>query len=165
TLRVDLNPQNADPSQNNTQPKPIDYLRPYRGYTGITARTWDGYNNYHSIQLSVNRRLSNGLAWGVAYTGSVRKSLGTFDSNLSAAENKARNYTMNGSRPHNLVVNYNYSVPNLSPHWNHLVAKVLVDNWQLSGVSVFQSGTHQGFSVTFTGAPLTDMTGIGVNNT
>src|SRR5262249_38333521 len=105
TLRVDLNPQNADPSQNNTQPKPIDYLRPYRGYTGITARTWDGYNNYHSIQLSVNRRLSNGLAWGVAYTGSVRKSLGTFDSNLSAAENKARNYTMNGSRPHNLVVN------------------------------------------------------------
>ena len=161
TLRVDLNPQNADPTQNNTQPKPIDYLRPYRGFTTITERTWDGYNDYHSIQLSVNRRFSNGFAWGAAYTGSVRKSLSNFDPNLSPEQNKARNYTMNGSRPHNLVVNYNYIVPNLSRHWDNLAAKILGDNWQLSGVSIFQSGTHGGFSMTWTGAPLTDMTGAG----
>src|SRR5262245_50937921 len=68
---------------------------------------------------------------------------------------------MNGSRPHNLVVNYNYIVPNLSRHWDNLAAKILGDNWQLSGVSIFQSGTHGGFSMTWTGAPLTDMTGAG----
>ncbi|MGH9385251.1 MAG: carboxypeptidase regulatory-like domain-containing protein [Vicinamibacterales bacterium] len=160
TQRVDLNPQNADPSQNNTQPKPLDYLRRYRGFSTITARTWNGYNNYHSIQVSLNRRFSNGFGWSAAYTGAIRSSLTTFDANLSAEENKVRNYGMD-SRPHNLVISYNYSVPSLSKRWNNLLTKALLDNWQLSGVSVFQSGPHQGFTVTFTGAPLTDMTGIG----
>ena len=56
-------------------------------------RDWTGYNDYHSIQVSVNRRFSQGFALGVAYTGMKRKPLGTFDPFLSEADNKARNYT------------------------------------------------------------------------
>jgi hypothetical protein len=163
TTRVDLNPQNGDPSQNNTQARPADYLRPYRGYSTIQNHTWQGYNNYHSVQLSLNRRMSNGLAWGLAYTGSIRRSLGTIDPFLSEEENTTRNYTANGSRPHNLVFNYNYNIPNLSQRWNNLMSRALFDGWQISGVSIFQSGTRGGFSFNnnqpFTGAPFNDMTG------
>ena len=35
-----------------------NYLRPYRGYGAIGVRDWTGYNDYHSIQVSVNRRFS-----------------------------------------------------------------------------------------------------------
>ena len=67
-----LLPQNADPT-NGGQPKAANYLRPYRGYGGIGVRDWTGYNDYHSIQVSVNRRFAQGFAFGVAYTGMQRK--------------------------------------------------------------------------------------------
>ena len=159
TTRVDLNPQNADPTKNNTQAKDTDYLRPYRGLAGVTAQTWTGYNNYHSIQFSLNRRLSSGFAWGLSYTGSIRREMGSPDTFLPAAQSTARNYTRNGSRPHNLVVNYNYVVPGLSKVWNNMFARGIGDGWQITGVSTFQSGTRGGFSYAFTGAPFTDMTG------
>lgn len=171
TQRTDLNPQNADPT-NNGQPKDADYLRPLRGYSGTNLQTWKGYSNYHSIQISVQRRFSNGLAWGIAYTGSIRRSLGTFDQficpnsalSCSAAENeaanKARNYTKGGSRPHNFVVNYNYQVPSLSKHLHdNPIVKGVADGWQLSGITTIQSGTWGNIGYSFTGAPFNDMTG------
>ena len=82
-----LLPSNADPT-NGGQPLATNYLRPYRGYGGIGVRDWTGYNDYHSIQVSVNRRMSKGLAFGVAYTGAKRKSIGTFDPFLSEAANE-----------------------------------------------------------------------------
>jgi hypothetical protein len=115
-----LKPENLDPtncSGTTCQPKSADYLRPYRGYAGINQRTWTGYANYHSLQLSISRRLSNGFAFGVSYTGSTRMSYGNQDPSLcplgmttctaeqNAAADKERNYTANGSRPHNVVFN------------------------------------------------------------
>ena len=88
-----LLPQNADPT-NGGQPIATNYLRPYRGYGGIGVRDWTGYNDYHSIQVAVNRRFSRGFAFGAGYTGMKRKALGTFDPFLSEADNKARNYTL-----------------------------------------------------------------------
>jgi hypothetical protein len=85
TTRVDLSPQNADPTQNNNQAYSTDYLRPYRGFGGINLRQWNGYANYHSVQVSVNRRLSNGFAWGLSYTGSKRWDQGNFDPFLDEA--------------------------------------------------------------------------------
>ena len=160
TTRVDLNPQNADPTQNNTVAKDTDYLRPYRGYGGISLRQWRGYADYHSIQVSLNRRLSNGLAFGVAYTGAKRKQITNFDPFLPVADNFDRNYTYNNSRPHNLVINYNYEIPGLSQHMNdNAIAKGVFDGWQISGITTMQSGQHSGFSYGFTGAPYNDMTG------
>ena len=114
-----LLPQNADPT-NGGQPIATNYLRPYRGYGGIGVRDWTGYNDYHSIQVAVNRRFSRGFAFGASYTGMKRKALGTFDPFLSEADNKARNYTFNASRPHSLVINYNYELPKASDRWNNL---------------------------------------------
>jgi hypothetical protein len=163
TTRVDLNPQNADPTQNNTQSMPIDYLRPYRGFGAINQRQWNGYANYHSIQVSVNRRLSNGFAWGASYTGSRRESIGNFDPYLDEARSTARNYSLatgaNGSRPHVLSVNYNYVVPDLSQKWDNLFVQTVFDGWQVSGITSALTGTWTTFGYGFTGAPFNDMTG------
>ena len=166
------NLDNTNCSGTTCQAKAADYLRSYRGYGGINLRTWTGYANYHSIQLSINRRLANGFAFGVSYTGSVRRSYGNTDpficplgmATCSAAENEAadkeRNYTASGSRPHNLVFNYNYQVPGLSQFvGDNMIVKGIADGWQISGVTVVQSGTRGGFSYSFTGAPVNDLTG------
>jgi hypothetical protein len=152
-----LLPENADPT-NSGQPKGINYLRPYRGYGGIGVRDWTGYNDYHSIQVAVNRRFSQGFAFGVAYTGMQRKALGTIDPFLSEADNEARNYTFSNSRPHSLVINYNWEIPGLK---SNAVTRALLDGWQLSGVSIIQSQNRAGFSYAFTGAPTNDLSGNG----
>jgi hypothetical protein len=159
TTRVDLNPQNGDPTRNNTQTAETDYLRPYRGFGGISVRDWKGYGSYHSVQVSLTRRLSHGLGWSVAYTGSKRWAQNNFDPYLSPDEDRARNYGISGSRPHNLVVSYNYLVPDVSRIWDNVVTRGVLDGWQVSGISTFQSGTWTNFSYSFTGAPFNDMTG------
>jgi hypothetical protein len=159
TTRVDLNPQNADPTRNNTQTSETDYLRPYRGFGNINEREWKGYADYHSIQVSVSRRFANGFAWSVAYTGATRKNRGTFDLYLPESVQEERYYTRSGSRPHNLVINYNYMVPDASQLWDHFVARAVLDGWQVSGITTMQSGTRGGFGFSFSGAPFNDMTG------
>src|SRR5690606_42154652 len=125
---IDLNPQNADPTQNNNQAMPTEYLRPYRGFGNINVRAWDGYANYHSIQLSVTRRFQNGFAWGAAYTGSKRWVRGDRNPFLDEARDERRGYDLatgnNGSRPHVLSVNYNYVVPDLSRVWDNTAVRL-----------------------------------------
>lgn len=160
--RPDLSPQNLDPTQNNTVTQTADYLRQFRGVSGINQVDWKGYANYHSIQASVERRFANGFGFSVAYTGAVRRQQTAFDPFLSEEEDKRRNYNKNGSRPHNLVVSYNYQVPDGSGLLGgNAVAKGVLDGWQVSGVSTFQSGTYTNFTYTFTGAPFNDMVGGG----
>ena len=149
TRRLDLNPDAADPTRNNTQAKDDFFFRQTVGYSGITEQVWKGSNNYHSIQVSVNRRLANGFAFGVSYTGSTRKSLGTFNPFLTEEQNRSRNESRSGSRPHNLVINYNYLVPRLSALADNAIVRGIGDGWQVTGVSTFQSGTRTGFSFSY----------------
>jgi len=156
-----LDPTNVSGGQ--AQPLPDDFLRPYRGYGAITQRVFAGYGDYHSLQASMNRRrTADGLSFGVSYTYAVSKNLGGIDPFVS--DNRARNYTLNGSRPHNFVVNYSYDVPNLSRKWDNLLVKALADNWQVSGITSILSGTRQGFSYGFTGVPTGVLSGTGAIN-
>ena len=151
-----------------TQPLPDDFLRPYRGYSSITQRTYDGYGDYHSLQFSVNRRRSaDGLTFGVAYTRELsNKVLSGIDPFVS--DNHARNYRWvtgnDGARKHILNINYSYEVPNLSRKWNNVVVKALADNWQVSGVTSILSGVRQGFSYGYTAVPTGVLTGQGSIN-
>ena len=155
-----LRPENADPT-NGGQPVAQNYLRPFRGYAGIGVRDWTGYNDYHSIQVAVNRRFSRGFAFGVAYTGMQRKALTLFDPFLSEGDNAARNYTFQASRPHSLVINYNYELPNVSTKWNNMFSRIVLDGWQISGITIMQSQNRGGFTYAFTGAPTNDLSGNG----
>jgi Carboxypeptidase regulatory-like domain len=157
-LPSSLDPTNVSGGQ--SQPLPDDLLRPYQGFGQISQRTFAGYGDYHALQVSMNRRRSaDGLSFGVAYTYSVSKNLQAIDPFVS--DNRARNYNLNGSRPHNLVVNYSYEVPNLSQKWNNILVKALADNWQVSGITTILSGTRQGFSYGYTGVPTGALSGTG----
>jgi len=159
-----LQPQNADPT-NGGQPIAANYLRPYRGYGQVQVRDWTGYNDYHSIQVSLNRRFSQGFAFGVAYTGQHRQNLTLFDPFLNEADNRERNYNYstnggNQSRPHSLVINYNWEIPRMAEGTNAIIRGIL-DGWQVSGVTVLQNQQRNGFTYTFTGAPTNDLSGNG----
>jgi hypothetical protein len=150
------------------QPLPDDLLRPYRGYSNIVQRTYEGYGDYHSLQFSLNRRrTADGLSFGLAYTHELtNKALAGIDPFVS--DNRARNYRWvtgaAGSRDHILNLSYSYDVPPLSRVWSNAVAKAVFDNWQVSGVTSILSGTRQGFGFGYTGTPTGTLAGQGAIN-
>ena len=175
-LTVDLNgrpygyayqPSSLDPTVvvgGQAQPLADNFLRPYQGLDRIQQREFTGYSEYHALQFSVNRRRSrDGLSVGASYTYQIsNKNLGAIDPFIE--DNRARNYTSAGRRPHVLVFNYSYEVPNLSQKWDNLLAKVIFDNWQFSGVTTITSGTYGGFGYNYANAPTGALTGTGAIN-
>ena len=155
-----LDPANLDPTQANAQGvtttrRDTDYLRPYIGFAGISERRYfkDGVT-YHSIQVSMTRRMSRGMSGTMAYTGTISRGLRSWDWFRNEADNRARNTTAAGSRPHNLVFSYNYRLPAVSRFLGkNAIAQAALDGWQLSGVTAMTGGTRGGFSYSFTGAP------------
>jgi hypothetical protein len=138
-------------------------LRPYLGYKDIYMQDFDLYNNYHSLQGTLQRRFSNGLMVGVAYTLSKQLSLAKVDTLLTAQQNKALNYG-GGPASTNLMINYNYDLPKLSKKLGDQAAAkyvgIITDNWTVSGITHFSTGTsyNVGCSTTATGY---DGTGTG----
>jgi len=154
-------PENLDPTNvSNGQPQPYldDLLRPYRGYGSIIQREFSGYSDYDSLQLSVNRRRSSdGLAVGFSYTYELKnKTLSTIDPFVQ--DNVARNYTENGRRPHNVIINYSYEPPKID---SNAVVEAILNNWQISGITQILSGTRQGFSYSYTNVPTGALSGTG----
>ena len=163
-LPSSLDPTNV--SGGRAQPLPDDLLRPYRGFGRIQNREFKGISDYHSMQFSVNRRrTSDGLSVGAAYTYQiVNKTMGSIDPFLSAADNRTRNFNSSGRRPHLLVINYSYEVPNLSRKWDNILTKAIFDNWQFSGITQIQSGTRGGFGYSYSNVPTGTLSGNGSIN-
>jgi hypothetical protein len=150
-----------------TQPLPNDYLRPYRGYGSITQREFTGYGDFHSIQLSINRRRSSdGLSVGGAYTYQMfSKNLTTIDP-FYTGDIAQRYYNQAGNantarRPHVLILNYSYEIPNLSKKFDNVLTKALADNWQISGITTITSGTYGALSYSYTNVPTGVLSGTG----
>ena len=157
-------PSSLDPTNvigGVAQPLPDDLLRPYRGYGRIQQREFSGYSDYHSLQFSGTRRRGpEGLSFGVAYTYQlVNNTLGAVDPFVD--DNRARNYNQNGRRPHTLTVSYAYDVPGIGRLWDNKVAKAVLDNWQISGITSVFSGTYQGISYSYTNVPTGVFSGTG----
>ena len=160
---ANLDPTNLNSSGQMVNRKATNFIRKYYGYGGINERRYyqEGVT-YHSLQASVTRRTSVGLSGSVAYTKTRTYGLRSINPFLSEEANRERNSNGNGSRPHNLVISYNYMIPGLSRFLgNNLIAQGALDGWQISGVSTLQGGTRDGFSYTFTNQPsgLPDITG------
>jgi Carboxypeptidase regulatory-like domain/TonB-dependent Receptor Plug Domain len=120
---------------------PADLLRRYPGYNTVQYKTFGGSANYHSLQVTAQRRFRQGLTFGMAYTWS--KALGT----SSDAEGNFINIVcsrcydyrvLSFDRKHTLVVNYLYDLPKLRTN-NGLINGAL-NGWQITGISQFMSG-------------------------
>jgi hypothetical protein len=130
--------QNADPSRPGSA-LPDQFFRPYPGYSSISISNNAFNSNYHSMLLTLNRRVSSGLRMGVTYT--LSKYL-DYSSIPTYYDLKSWSYGYNGAdQRNNVVFNFTYDAPKLSKLKNNAFIRVVGDNWTLSGISQFVSGT------------------------
>ena len=132
----------------------VDFLRPYPGYGDITFREFVGSANYHSLQVSANRRFTRGLTFGLAYTWSKAMDTANLDTDFTHPYNtRGYDYRLASfDRTHNLVINYVYDLPKVGRYLgDSWFVKGVVDNWQISGISQFTSGTPFELAVTMPG--------------
>jgi hypothetical protein len=133
----------------------IAALRPYKGYGAIRISENAGYSKYNSLQVSADRRYTNGLKVGAAYTlghsednGSDKRNIlwNTYDDTIYWGPS-------NFDRTHVLSVYYIYDLP----FWREggSVLKSALGGWQISGATFMRSGTP--FSITRTN----DIAGVG----
>jgi hypothetical protein len=117
-------------------------------------------SQYNAGYISIQKRMSHGLQFGLAYTLSQYKSdndesLGVADI-TNGSPQIPQDYNRIGDeyslsafdRPHRLAVNYIYEFPGPK----HGIGKALLGGWQLSGVTQGQSGQ-----------PFTILTGVDSN--
>jgi len=97
---------------------------------------------YNAMQLQVNRRLSQGLQMGMAYTlakGEGYQGYDPYTDQVGGAEAIRARYwgPTADDRRHNLRVNYSYDIPSFT---EMPVVKQLLKDWQVSGVTSLLSG-------------------------
>ena len=133
----------------------IAALRPFLGYGVIRISENAARSLYNSLQISADRRYSNGLKVGIAYT------VGKSEDNGSDKRNVVWNTyddtgfwgPSNYDRRHSLNFYYIYDLP----FWReqNTLMKNLLGGWQISGATFMRTGTP--FSVIRTN----DIAGVG----
>jgi hypothetical protein len=119
----------------------LDQLRPFRGYRSINMITPQFNSNYHSLQVSGQRRFTGASQVNLAYTWSK---------NLTDSPNDRSNAPQNSfdirseyqratlDRKHVLSVNYIYELPFFRTQQGF--TGKLLGGWQASGILVYNSG-------------------------
>jgi len=140
------------PQFNGTTNLPANLYRPYPGYTAATDYTWGTNANYNSLQTSLNRRFGS-LQVGAAYTWS--KAIGVSVGHPTNTR-QAGYGPLAQDRTQSLVVNYIYNLPKVSRSGflNNAPARVVLNGWQLSGLTSISSGApvNVNYSVSGIGA-------------
>jgi hypothetical protein len=132
---------------------PTDFLRPYQGYSDITSYFFDGDADYNSLQVSAQRRFSKGVTFGIAYTLSKVETTVSDDSTYTRLINPGQDYALaNFDRTHYFVGTAVWDLP----HGARLlrggaIARGILDNWTLSGITTVATGSPTELALTITG--------------
>ncbi|HLM61271.1 MAG TPA: TonB-dependent receptor, partial [Pyrinomonadaceae bacterium] len=119
----------------------LDQIRPYRGYRSITMIQPRFNSNYHSLQISGQRRFGQGSQVNFAYT--FAKNLTDNQTDRSTAPQntydiKSEYGRAQLDRRHVFTTNYVYEIPYFDKQ-EGFVGKVL-GGWQASGIIVYNTG-------------------------
>jgi hypothetical protein len=140
-------PTNPVNGQTTNTVQNVNLRVPYLGFaaSGFQGTGFDGISNYNSLQATVRRRLTHGLAFQASYTWSRDLTdLVGYGANYNNASSLSQQYGQAYfSRPQRLVFNYSWDLP--FGHPRGLVGK-LVEGWNVSGVTVVQNGTPLTFT-------------------
>ncbi|MCC6585541.1 MAG: carboxypeptidase regulatory-like domain-containing protein [Bryobacterales bacterium] len=151
-------PQNADPTNPSTWLND-NYFRPYPGYGNINYYENGGTTNYNSMQVTLNRRFTKSLQFGLSYTWSKAMDFSTNEQATVStyAPRRVWNYGKAAfDQTHNMVLNYIWDVPKLSKRWDNVGTRLVFDNWQVAGFTAFVSGQPSGVGFsTVDGAEIT----------
>ncbi|MBZ5514030.1 MAG: TonB-dependent receptor [Acidobacteriia bacterium] len=143
-------PREVDPNQPRPDPVTQTAISPFPQYAGFSYTESSGASIYHAMQVKVERHYSNGLAILGAYTFS--KSMDTNSSEFTTSRDQ--NFPQNSANlaaekalsdfnyRHRLSLSYVYLLPFGATLWRPKDPKVklLIADWQLSGVLMLQSG-------------------------
>lgn len=118
-------------------------LVPYKGYGQIPYLEFNGTSNYNSLQVSLQRRFSKGFTFGAVYTYSKALTTANTDQDTQDTFNALLDYRRAGwDRTHVFAANYVYDIPSPTKHFGGPKwLSYITDNYQLSGVTQFESGT------------------------
>ncbi len=148
-------PANQDPTQTSPLPGsavlPTDQLRSFRGYSGISQAIPRGWLTAHTLQLSLNRRFSRGLAFGLNDTilliqrGSTNARLqhnldGTF---TERPDQRDQDRLLGNFIPnrHTFKGNFVWEIPGTKR--GSRILKTLTNDWRFSGVwTAFTGGAY-----------------------
>jgi hypothetical protein len=139
-----------------------NFLRPYPGYADIALHTNGGSSNYNALQVGLNRRFRKGLFLGTAYTWSRALGVTSADGDyIRIDDNVSKLYGPLGHhRLHNLVANFIYELPKASKVLgDNFLVKTLLDDWQISGVYMWQTGQPYGIGFSIAGVGNQNLTG------
>jgi hypothetical protein len=165
-------PENQDPtaapsSVPGATALPDDFLRPYKGYGNIQYVGYDGRGNYNALQTSLSRRFDNGLMFQAFYVWSKTMTdsdtdffIGRFNASESEIHRADWSYAAS-DRPHTFVLNLVYQTPRLTD--NRLLG-LLANNWQISGIYRWMSGTPYAITFTVPDVSAGNLTGSDTNN-
>jgi Carboxypeptidase regulatory-like domain len=121
-------------------------LRPFKGYGIIRIGENSANSKYNSLQLSADRRYSNGLKVGVAYTLGKSRDNGSDKRNVLWNAYDDTNFWGPSSfdRRHVLSIYYIYDLP----FWRNPkgLLQSIAGGWQISGATFMRTGTP--FSIT-----------------
>jgi hypothetical protein len=155
---------NADPS-NPATPLPDNFFRPFPGWGNISYNDFSSTSNYNSGQVTLNRRFARGLSVSTAYTYSKAMGYANSDGDGIAQYRDLRvwNYGKLGfDQTHMFVTNYIWDLPRGSKFVPNKVGRLVFDNWQVSGITTYASGTPSG--VGFSTVDTVDLSGGGDGN-
>ena len=119
--------------------------------------TQDRRSSYHSMQLTLQKRFSQGFTFRGAYTWS--KALGNYGSQVVPwfvnGGDEFRQGPLDIDRRHRLVASWVWDIPGVAP--NNSFARHVLNGWQWSGIAQYQTGSP----LTFTSGRDNSLTGIG----
>ena len=116
-------------------------LRPFPQFDTVTTTTNEGYSWYHSLQMRIDKRFSNGYTFGASYTYSKFMEAVEF---LNAGDLSPAETISSDDRPHRLTVSGIYELPfgqgrRLFSDSPAVVSKI-ISGWQINGIYTYQSG-------------------------
>jgi Carboxypeptidase regulatory-like domain/TonB-dependent Receptor Plug Domain len=121
-------------------------FRPFAAYNSVGVYQFTGTSTYHSLQATLSHQGKN-LQYFATYTFS--KALGTVATNESDGaawadpiDTRNRSWgVLPFDRTHIFNLSYNYSLPKLARgSFDNTFGRGVLDGWQLSGITTFQSG-------------------------
>ncbi|MBL8175850.1 MAG: TonB-dependent receptor [Bryobacterales bacterium] len=140
---------NADPT-NTRVPLPQPFLRPMTGYTDVNMIEWAATSNYHSLQVTGNRRFARGLDFGLAYTWSKALNYQDDDEAVISALVPPRiwNYGLAGyDRTHVMKINFVWTLPRTP--WTNALSRYVFHDWSVSGIGTMSSGAPSAVGYSF----------------
>ena len=138
----------SDPTQRvSLDSSVVRQFKPFSAYNSIGTYQFTGTSSYHSLQTTLSRQTGK-LNYFVTYT--FGKALGTVATNESDGSAWADPIDTRGrswgvlpfDRTHVFNVSYNYYFPDLARGAiDKKFMRGLLNGWQMSGITTFQSGT------------------------